>query len=183
MRPFVEVTFQENVYRTNTADGPNASWNQEISLPFKAPNNDLRPESLQTCKDILYLNLFDEVVMDVLEDDRERDHTIHKKKLRYWLGTLKIPFSTIYFKSKIEGTFKIETPSVMLGYTRDPKLSHIQSYMNIDTGNFALDTPLKESSYLSLYITIEPQLLVPDVLRESVRFDLKLSFFLTFLSS
>jgi coiled-coil and C2 domain-containing protein 2A len=35
VRPFVEVTFQENVFRTNTADGPNASWNQEIQLPFR----------------------------------------------------------------------------------------------------------------------------------------------------
>jgi len=35
VRPFVEVTFQETVYRTLSADGPNASWNQEINLPFK----------------------------------------------------------------------------------------------------------------------------------------------------
>jgi hypothetical protein len=35
VRPFVEVTFQDTVYRTSTADGPNASWNQEIYLPFK----------------------------------------------------------------------------------------------------------------------------------------------------
>jgi hypothetical protein len=32
-----------------------------------------------------------------------------------------------------------------------------------------MDTPIKESSYLSLYVTIEPQLLVPDAYRESVR--------------
>ena len=113
------------------------------------------------------MNVFDEVEVDVLEDERERQHMVHKKKLRYWLGTLKIPFSTIYFKSKIEGTFKIETPNVMLGYTRDPKLSHIQTYMNMDT-NAVMDTPIKESSYLSLYITIEPQLIVPDAYRETV---------------
>lgn len=35
VRPFVEVSFQEVVYRTSTADGPNASWNQEIQLPFR----------------------------------------------------------------------------------------------------------------------------------------------------
>ena len=35
VRPFVEVTFQNSVYRTATADGPNASWNQEMHLPFK----------------------------------------------------------------------------------------------------------------------------------------------------
>lgn len=33
----------------------------------RAPNNDLRPESLQTCKDNIYINVFDEIVVDVLE--------------------------------------------------------------------------------------------------------------------
>lgn len=31
-----------------------------------------------------------------------------------------------------------------------------------------LEKPIKECSYLSLYITIEPQLLVPEAYRESV---------------
>ena len=127
----------------------------------------MRPESLQTCKDYIYISIFDEVEVDALEDERERDHTVYKKKQRYWLGSLKIPFSNVYFKSKIEGTFKIETPPVMLGYTRDPKLSHIQTFSSVES-NINLDAPLKESSYLSLYITIEPQLLVPDAYRESV---------------
>lgn len=61
----------------------------------------------------------------------------------------------------------------MLGYTRDPKLSHIQTYSAVDS-NINIDSPLKESSYLSLFVTIEPQLLVPDAYRESVsiRFNL-----------
>lgn len=33
----------------------------------RAPNNDLRPESLQTCKDNIYINVFDEVIVDALE--------------------------------------------------------------------------------------------------------------------
>ena len=33
----------------------------------RAPNDDLRPESLQTCKDNIYLNVFDEVIVDALE--------------------------------------------------------------------------------------------------------------------
>lgn len=35
VQPFVEVSFQQAIYKTSTADGPNASWNQEIHLPFK----------------------------------------------------------------------------------------------------------------------------------------------------
>ncbi len=101
VRPFVEVSFQDTVFRTSTADGPNASWNQEIYLPFKAPNNDLRPDSLQTCKDHIYFNIYDEVQMDALEDERDRGSVVHKRIMRFWLGCLKIPFSTVYFKSKV----------------------------------------------------------------------------------
>jgi hypothetical protein len=69
---------------------------------------------------------------------------------------------------QIEGTFKIESPPLMLGYTRDPRLSKIQSSL-LDTA-INLEAPLKESSYLTLFLTIEPQLLVPEVFRESVFF-------------
>lgn len=102
-----------------------------------------------------------------MEDERDREHTVHLRKHRYWLGSLKIPFSNVYFNSKIEGTFKIETPPVLLGYTRDPKQSYLQSFSTIEA-NFNLDEPIKESSYITLFITIEPQLLVPDAYREGV---------------
>ena len=35
VRPFVEVVFQGNFIRTTVADGPNPSWNEELTLPFK----------------------------------------------------------------------------------------------------------------------------------------------------
>lgn len=165
VKPFVEVSFQDTVYRTSTADGPNASWNQEIHLPFKAPNNDLRPDSLQTCKDNLFFNIYDEVQVDALEDERDRGNVVHKKIMRFWLGCLKIPFSTIYFKSKIEGTFKLESPPFMIGYTRDPRLSRIKSSLEDTTLN--MEQPFRESSYITLFITIEPQLMIPEYFRES----------------
>ena len=106
------VYIQETVYRTSTADGPNASWNQEIYLPFKAPNDDLRPDSLQTCKDYLFYNIYDELQMDALEDERDRGSVVHKRIMRFWLGCLKIPFSTVYFKSMV--SFKSLIPGIKL---------------------------------------------------------------------
>ena len=61
----------------------------------------------------------------------------------------------------------METPPIMLGYTRDPRLSHIQSLTTLETA-INMELPIVESSYLSLYVTIEPQLLIPDAYRESV---------------
>lgn len=34
---------------------------------FRAPNDDFSPNTLQTVTDFVYLNIFDEVVVDVLE--------------------------------------------------------------------------------------------------------------------
>lgn len=54
----------------------------------------------------------------------------------------------------------------MLGYTRDPRLSKIKTSLLDTTIN--MEAPVRESSYLTLFITIEPQLLVPEIFRETV---------------
>ncbi|KAJ7367418.1 Coiled-coil and C2 domain-containing protein 2A, partial [Desmophyllum pertusum] len=92
--------FQGQVDSTTVADGPNPSWNEEIIIPFRAPNNDYSPETLQTVNDVVYLNLFDEVVFNILQDDRQQSTNIHQRLERHWLGSIEIPFSTIYFNNK-----------------------------------------------------------------------------------
>lgn len=47
-------------------------------------------------------------------------------------------------------------------------MSHLNSYSILDS-NVSMEKPIRDSSYLSLFVTIEPQLLVPEVYRESVR--------------
>ena len=64
---------------------------------------------MQRCTDDVYLHVFDEVMTDILEDDRKRDRNVHKRRERRWLGYLKIPFATIYANQKVEGTFRVRT--------------------------------------------------------------------------
>ncbi len=59
------------------------------------------------------MNVFDESLQVSQTGDRER--TIHKE--RRWLGTLTIPFPTLYENGcKLEGRFLLETPVAYIGY-------------------------------------------------------------------
>ena len=57
--------------------------------------------TLHTIGDDVFIQLFDEVVVDLMEDERERDVSVHQRYERHWLGGFTIPFSTIYKRNKV----------------------------------------------------------------------------------
>jgi hypothetical protein len=72
----------------------------------RPPDNDFDPSALQRCRDIVYINLFDQCDIDLPTTEREQDQIIHKRISRNWLGSIKIPFSNIYVNGRVNSSIQ-----------------------------------------------------------------------------
>jgi len=63
---------------------------------------------------------------------------------------------------KVEGTFRVRTPPVLLGYAYDSRGTQADASMEAATQHST------ENTYLTLFVTIEPQLAAPEPFREKV---------------
>eukprot|EP00071_Canis_lupus_P034134 XP_022267691.1 protein CC2D2B isoform X3 [Canis lupus familiaris] len=117
VQPFVEVSFQHTVYKTSTASGSHPCWNEEIKVDFISPGHDYSFSSLSKLKDNIYINIFDEMIIE---------------------------------KHEISGTFQVNIPPVLLGYTWS------KTYVSPKEDNNGQN--LKECIFLNIFATIEPQI-------------------------
>ena len=160
VRTFVEARFQGKSARTTVAEGPNPAWNQQLKLNFSSPNNDYSAETLGRVKDNLHLHLFDEVTVDLIEEEQDRSSHVHQRLEKKWLGSMSIPFSSLYHNTRIEGTFRLHSPPVLLGYERSG--SNIMSPQ---------ENTHKMATFLNVYLTIQPALIVPEPIKEKLDCD------------
>ncbi|KXS14582.1 hypothetical protein M427DRAFT_498440 [Gonapodya prolifera JEL478] len=163
VRPYVEVHFQRRRVRTVAADGPNPQWNETLSLPFAPFRNEFFQENLletDALLEMIYINLFDEVMVDLVVDDRDKDKVIHQRREKNWLGSVAVPFSFVYEQLRVDGVFPVKLPIVLLNYEKNRSTAR-ENEITIGVDG-SMDT------LLHLFITLEPPLARPDPL--SLRF-------------
>ena len=105
VRCYVEISFQRKKVRTSVADGPNPTWNESLTLNVRPPGDDFRPENLLESNvgmELIYFNIFDEFMVDLVEDERDRDYEIHQRRERNWLGGFSMPFTALYEQTRVK---------------------------------------------------------------------------------
>ncbi|ORY45278.1 hypothetical protein BCR33DRAFT_716564 [Rhizoclosmatium globosum] len=155
------VTVRSSKTRTAIFDGPSPHWNETVSLDVIPPNNDFRPESIMDSEvgmERIYFNIFDELLIDIIDDDRVRDVEIHQRRERNWLGSFSMPFTALYEQTRIEGSFHVQIPTVLLGYEKNPSAGAL------DNSLFLALEATKET-LVDVFITLEPPLLQPAPLK------------------
>lgn len=123
----VEARFQGRAVRSSAVSGSNPQWNEILGIPFMLPNggSDTSPARLADITDNLTLSLFDEGVLEGRVDDRDVLTTVVRRQRR-WLGTISIPFVSLYAQGGLKAEMRLETPAVNLGY-RTPSVVHVGS--------------------------------------------------------
>lgn len=159
--PYVEVRFQDNKRRTSCSDGPNPIWMETLVLPFVPPMGDFSPKQLEGVKDQIYVNLFDELFID----DRDQGGHYAEENANYvrnesrYLGTLAIPFTTVYLNTKIRGSCKCDIPLYQFGYCRTKEKNVVPSMVDDKAQN-------DPKTYISIMATLDPPLPLVETLDE-----------------
>jgi coiled-coil and C2 domain-containing protein 2A len=188
---FLRATLQNNSVRTAAAPGPNPSWNQELELKFK-PHTDAymgdQAGVLGSSRDSLHLHLYDEILVDLLDrEERAAANQVHQRIEHKWLGSLAIPVAAIMQNTRIEGTFRLHSPTVLLGYERANSGGSSSAYLGWQpptppvegaasggvSGTAAASgasnlSMAKDATYVNIYLTLEPALNVPEPVREKL---------------
>ncbi|GAB1302404.1 Coiled-coil and C2 domain-containing 2B [Apodemus speciosus] len=150
VHPFIEVSFQHTVYQTNIANGSHPCWNEEIKVDFISPGHDYSFSSLSKIKDNIHINIFDEVVIEKHEDHCLKSCSAHSYIQKNWLGSISFPFSALLQQPEISGTFQVNLPPILLGYTWSS--TYVPPREDCSGQN------PKECTFLNIFATIEPQI-------------------------
>ncbi|KAL7993993.1 putative CC2D2A, C2 domain-containing protein [Plasmopara halstedii] len=134
---FVQINFQGKVRQTTRATivgsfdkqddsiGANASWMETVAFPFHPPRDDWSPDGIESTREVIRFSIFDQVTrpasMSMDEDLHNGEEqfgsqtrALHRENC--FLGSLEIPFLTVYQAGRFEGSLRCQMPVEHLGY-------------------------------------------------------------------
>lgn len=119
---------------------------------FNPPNNQFIPSVIRSVKDEIYFNIFD--VVTTVESSAENKSKKVSSNERRWLGSLSIPFTTIYTNScKVEGFFRLDTPVLNLAYIAPASTgSYMWIFATLDPPLVPFPSPHADSSLMGICI-------------------------------
>lgn len=72
-----------------------------MDFVYRSNSVDFCPNEVQSIDDCIHINMYDEIVVDILEDGRTRETNIHQRLERHWLGSCVIPISALFNSSQV----------------------------------------------------------------------------------
>ncbi|EQC33429.1 hypothetical protein SDRG_08944 [Saprolegnia diclina VS20] len=148
----VEVSFQGHTRATSPSSGLHPMWMETVVLPFSPPLHDWSPPALTRIRDTITLTIFDQVLV-------EDPVTQHKDLQRRFLGSVRVPFSTLYHNAgEIIAPLRCVVPYAHLGYMRRVgKASRSRAAVDESNGMSSSDA----ATFLSVMIKTDPILAAP----------------------
>ncbi|CAM9781135.1 unnamed protein product, partial [Laminaria digitata] len=113
---FVEVQFQDTRKRTSVYEGLTPLWKESLDLPFTPPMADFSPANLAQVHEMIIISLFDEVEIDDRGSGGYLDDEASIRREKRFLGSVVLPFQTVYRAGRVEGMLRLDIPPVNLGY-------------------------------------------------------------------
>jgi len=149
-----------------------------VEMQFNPPQNDFTPSQLAQIRDVIHITIFDELEIDDTERGGYYAGEEGTRTEKRFLGSIEIPFSTVFFEGKVEGMFRLNTPAFNIGYvkvrgdvenpvddqvimeSREGKGSKRRTGTSGPGADFFFNEA-ESSPYLRLHITLDPLLVTP----------------------
>jgi len=116
---FVEGSFQGQHPRTSARGGTQPVWNETLRMRFipsySGTTSRWTSSNMKQVRDRVRISLFDEQVHQNEKDFRHRN-SVNERRERRYLGSVSVPFTTIYRRKSIQGLFRLDRPEINLAY-------------------------------------------------------------------
>jgi len=185
---FVEMCLEDvdgNVLRCETspvAPSTDPDINQMLSLTLKLGDNlDVAKDAIKAFRGTLAFSVFDDVT--IREPERGGETRLrHQRRL---LGRFELPWATLYHapKCNVKGHFRVAQPMVTCGYQASPIPSgserpgshgvadsdtNLAAAQAAGAAGLSAERPEPEPMYISLDITMDPELIPPDSIQPQI---------------